>query len=375
MYHGATGMPSYGHEPSAAMVPQPGSPTVLTSWQSYMPGRDPLQSALEAITVLMGAEAITLLTRSADGGSVETILSCGECNIAPDIIPHDGVSYTPLREAHWLRLGAETAALVKLLQHPDYSAWAVITVSAERTEIGSPLLAQMPALVALLASHAAALVARAEAHARSDAIAGALDQHDCGIFILGGDHEILHANRAAVAILERRGGLQLSRGKLRPPGYKDAVRFETAVDCVIDAHRAGGNSRSKAMLLLLPRPDGARRLAVTIAPARQHPMGPLAKNAAAIILVEPADDRVNQGVESICQVYGLSPVENQLVCHLAAGLSVGDAATRMRVKVDTARAYLKQVFAKTGTHRQASLLQLVTRHQRVIQGDHLFGAT
>jgi DNA-binding CsgD family transcriptional regulator len=63
------------------------------------------------------------------------------------------------------------------------------------------------------------------------------------------------------------------------------------------------------------------------------------------------------------------------VCHLAAGLSVGDAATRMRVKVDTARAYLKQVFAKTGTHRQASLLQLVTRHQRVIQGDHLFGAT
>ncbi|WP_144036203.1 helix-turn-helix transcriptional regulator [Sphingomonas jeddahensis] len=334
-----------------------------------------MQSALEAIAALIGAEAIALLTRSTESGSVETILSCRECNIAPGIIPHDGASYVPLCEAQWLRLGGETAALVKLLQHPDYSAWAVITVPEECTKIGSPFLAQMPALVALLASHAAALVARTEARARSDAVAGALDQHDCGIFILGGDHEILHANRAAMAMLERRAGLQVSRGKLRPLGYKDAVRFETAIDCVVDAQRAGGNGRSKAMLLLLPLPEGARRLAVTIAPARQHPLNALAKNAAAVILVEPADDRVNRSVESICQAYELSPVENQLVCHLAAGLSVGDAAMRMRVKVDTARAYLKQVFAKTGTHRQASLLQLVTRHQRVIQGDHLFAAT
>lgn len=372
MYSAASAIPFYARERSALTTAPTGLEVTSSAHDDALPGHDSLQSAVQTLATLMHAKAITLLSRSTESGIVRTALSSEPGSDRANFVPDDGAPYLPIGEAQWLRHDGEPVLLAKLSQDRDSSLWAVITFAVDPAYVSPSLEMQMPCYLALLASQAAALSALGEAQVRHHAIASALDQQDSGIFILGFDHEIVYANRAAHVLLERRTGLHLSRAKLRPLGYKEAVRFETAIDCVIDAQQAGGKGRSKAMLLLLPIDEGITRIAVTIAPACDHPLGLLSGRAAAIISVEPADDRMNRGIESICEAYQLSPVEVQLVCHLAAGLSVGDAASRMRVKVDTARAYLKQVFVKTGTHRQAALLQLVTRHQRVIQGNHIF---
>lgn len=47
------------------------------------------------------------------------------------------------------------------------------------------------------------------------------------------------------------------------------------------------------------------------------------------------------------------------VCCRDPGVALPDAARSMRVAEQTARGYLKQIFAKTNTHRQTDLTRLL----------------
>lgn len=53
--------------------------------------------------------------------------------------------------------------------------------------------------------------------------------------------------------------------------------------------------------------------------------------------------------------------EAQIATLLASGINLHDAALQMGIGIGTARGYLKQVLAKTDTHRQAELVSLIIR--------------
>jgi DNA-binding CsgD family transcriptional regulator len=59
------------------------------------------------------------------------------------------------------------------------------------------------------------------------------------------------------------------------------------------------------------------------------------------------------------RLYGLTPAESKLAVALAAGKSLGEAAEAFNISKYTARAQLRQIFAKTDTHRQAELVKLL----------------
>lgn len=58
--------------------------------------------------------------------------------------------------------------------------------------------------------------------------------------------------------------------------------------------------------------------------------------------------------------FGLTAAESRLAAQLLRGLRVSDAAVELGVTPNTARSYLKNIFAKTGARRQADLLRLLT---------------
>jgi len=58
-------------------------------------------------------------------------------------------------------------------------------------------------------------------------------------------------------------------------------------------------------------------------------------------------------------LFDLSPAESRLVAELASGTTLAAAASRCNIQLSTARAYLEQVFRKTGCHRQAELVGLL----------------
>jgi len=81
-------------------------------------------------------------------------------------------------------------------------------------------------------------------------------------------------------------------------------------------------------------------------------------SAAMLILIDPAYDP-DRLVQPLCRLYGLSPVETRLACYLVRGASLGDASKALRIKEQTARSYLKQIFAKLNVRRQVDLVRML----------------
>lgn len=193
----------------------------------------------------------------------------------------------------------------------------------------------------------------------------AIEHNDCGIVGLDLAGRILFSNAAADAILAERDGIELRRDGPRPTNYRQAVRFQEALDSIIAPRASGG--RAHAMILLLERKLHDRPLISVLAPLMVDQ-----RAAGAVVYLSRPEGSVARGLETICHLHGLSPVETQLVGHLMSGLTVIETAAAMRVKADTARTYLKQVFVKTDTHRQTELLQLMLRYQRAVRGNFAF---
>jgi DNA-binding CsgD family transcriptional regulator len=59
--------------------------------------------------------------------------------------------------------------------------------------------------------------------------------------------------------------------------------------------------------------------------------------------------------------FDLTPAEARLVAHLITGESLRPCAKALGIKYETVRTYLKSVFHKTKTHRQAELVLMVIR--------------
>ena len=70
------------------------------------------------------------------------------------------------------------------------------------------------------------------------------------------------------------------------------------------------------------------------------------------------------------RLYGLTRLEAQLVTQIVEGRNLNDIAASLHVSIHTVRSYLKQIFGKTGVHRQASLVKLVVGGIGQVRADH-----
>lgn len=62
---------------------------------------------------------------------------------------------------------------------------------------------------------------------------------------------------------------------------------------------------------------------------------------------------------TLASIFGLSAAEGRLAARIGRGEELKDIAEAEGIVIETARARLKAVFAKTGTHRQAELAILI----------------
>jgi len=188
------------------------------------------------------------------------------------------------------------------------------------------------------------------------AMAFVLDQIPVGVLLVDGAGHVVWMNRSAHARIHASDGITLC--DRRPAAHSN--RHRAVLDQLVE--RAVASSRRGATrdpeMIALPRESEAHSLVVLVRPV-DRPGGCRAKGAArAVIFVWDPDHDLRTSRERLQGLFRLAPAESHLVSLLAAGCSLRAAASRLAITNESARTYLKHVFAKTGTRRQAELVRL-----------------
>jgi DNA-binding CsgD family transcriptional regulator len=82
------------------------------------------------------------------------------------------------------------------------------------------------------------------------------------------------------------------------------------------------------------------------------------QDAGVLLVITRTADAAQVPLEAWCRLLGVTRAEAGLLATLVAGGTVEQHALQRGVSIGTVRGQLKQVLAKTGTHRQADLVRL-----------------
>ena len=195
-----------------------------------------------------------------------------------------------------------------------------------------------------------ALIWRAECeHALRDGLVRAIDRFDFGVILLDPDVSPWFANARAQQLMDAGDGIRRAGHAIAATDFDDAVRLQTAI-------RHDSVSGDGFHVLLLNRKRARPLIGIVVSLSCQRDLW--SKPTTALYLLDPDRD-TGAMVTALCRAYGLTATESTLAVHLVGGATIKKAAAQMRIQIQTARAYLKQVFAKTGTHRQAELVRAI----------------
>ena len=175
-----------------------------------------------------------------------------------------------------------------------------------------------------------------------------------GILIIDADQRVHLANGSARKLLARSQIFGLMGNRVVINQSTDAIRFQVALRGVL----AQGGSRA-----LLER----RTRTITIEGGRDLPLmltvsrlpADDGRDARACVIITRPGARGEPDIAALAEYYRLTPVESRVTRELVKGLSVQEVAQALQLKEPTVRTYLKQIFQKTSTHRQAELMQLM----------------
>lgn len=189
-----------------------------------------------------------------------------------------------------------------------------------------------------------------------DVALGALDQLPWGVMFVDRHRKRLATNRHAQDLLIAGDGLTARGNTLRAQLADETARLEKLLSAALDRNGREGASGT----LSITRPSGAPPLNVVIVPLhvkteRFAEQGPIA----AIFVTDPDMPLDTGNLQQLRELYSLTPGEARFAAWLLQGKSVEEAAAAMGITVNTARAYLKRIYQKTGVRRQPELMRLL----------------
>ncbi|GLR66645.1 hypothetical protein GCM10010909_13250 [Acidocella aquatica] len=242
------------------------------------------------------------------------------------------------------------AQLMRVAEPGGCTAWVVIARRAR------PFGAAEGALLSSLARHIGlavrAFVAVERERYRSEVAQHALHRLNFGWMSLAADGQLIDFDVNAERMLQRSQVLRrTSRGRL----MLASPEADRALGKALRTFEANPLARPQAIhlsdepwidILVLSTADRAMPANRTRAPMT-------------IIYIHGDEQTSTHRVEQIVDLFGLSRNEARLALALSRGRSIAEAAEEIGISLETARSYSKNVYAKTGTRRQADLVRLI----------------
>ncbi|RJF93609.1 hypothetical protein D3876_04665 [Sphingomonas cavernae] len=192
---------------------------------------------------------------------------------------------------------------------------------------------------------------------RADVLGRALDLFDFGTLLLDPAGNVIFANERATQLLDAGEGLRRAGQSVTATDFDNALRLQTTIQHLAHCEEPTAPSESERASVMLVRRSNARPLVAVLSRlpnTETRNGGP----HTALYVLDPDMDTQSL-VTALCRAYGLTATEAGLAIRLVDGLRIEAAARDMHIQTQTARAYLKQIFAKTDTHRQADLVRVI----------------
>jgi len=174
-----------------------------------------------------------------------------------------------------------------------------------------------------------------------------LDTIGVPIFVVERDAHLRYANAAGEAVLSHGEPLRIIDNVLSADYLPDSQRLKTAIANSF----AAGESQ-----VVMMKDSGARQPPIAVI----VPMRNGAEIQALVFLRQTAPSTVAL-VNSLRQLFRLSPAEASIAIALATGADLQEIAEERSVKLNTLRSQIASIMAKTNTRRQAELVALVAR--------------
>ena len=111
--------------------------------------------------------------------------------------------------------------------------------------------------------------------------------------------------------------------------------------------------------MTISRAFAGRPLNLLVTPVVAHKALRVEVGTAAMVFVGDPEVREETDADLLSLFYDLSHAEARVASLLVHGKSVKEVSEGLQVSLNTARTHLKRIFEKTGTRRQAELMQLI----------------
>jgi len=178
--------------------------------------------------------------------------------------------------------------------------------------------------------------------------ASILDRLGVPIFIVEEDGNLRYANAAGADMLAHGGPLRSVNNTLCTDDMPDGERLKSAI--------ASSCADGESQTILMKDEGGKHPPIAMIAPFRNG-----ADTHNAIVLLRCAAETNNGLLQSLRQLFHLSPAEAAIAIALAAGVDLLEISQARHVKLNTLRSQIASIMSKTGTRRQAELVALIAR--------------
>ena len=213
--------------------------------------------------------------------------------------------------------------------------------------------------ISLLAPHISRAVTlhTLNERARCKGMLEGLEALHCAGFLVDGKGQVSQTNRSAQALLGH--GLTIVDGHLTATHQDDTRDLAALVHSVA----VETSERDVAPGCVLLRRENKQPLIARVIPLRRDAQALFSK-ALAIVLVTAPEHRTQTSAALIGKAFRLTASEARVAACLADGKAVSEISDELGYTIGTLRQLIKQVFAKTGTHRQSELSSLIQSYLR-----------
>ncbi len=277
---------------------------------------------------------------------------------APDhrLVPPREMERTEMHNDYMRRFGI-CGSITLILERNKYHEACLGVVRSLRSEVFSD---EQVALVQRLAPHlqrAIALNWRFFAlEEKGKTLEAAVERMATAVLLIDRSGLIRYSNAAGEGVLEKCDGLKVVQGRL-------AADHSSAQDRLSGLMRAAlADKGARGASTYLPRRSSVRPLLIKIMPVRQdNDFWVSSCQARAMVFISHPDAEQADAAAEAMNAYGLTPAEKRLLKALIGGCSLREAAEIVGITRATSRNRLARIMAKTDTHRQSELIQLILR--------------